>query len=348
MGAATLTIDLDAITANWRALDALSLPNVETSAVVKANAYGLGMEKVAPALANAGAKTFFVAIAEEGAQLRKILGPDHKIFIFGGYGFGDYDFFDQSDLIPLLNSLDQVKRFMNDLPGRPAGVQFDSGMNRLGMEPSDLPTLALDLPKLNPELVISHLACADQSTHPMNATQLAAFTTMTAGMFSTPKSLAATGGITMGAPYHFEITRPGIGLYGGEPFKGAKPVVTLSAPVIQTRTVLPGEIVGYAGAYVAKSITNIATISCGYADGLIRSMGGKAQVFSSDTACPVVGRVSMDLITVDVTHLEDEPTTLDIFCEHQTIDQLADAADTIGYEILTSLGARYERVYTGG
>ncbi len=337
---ATLTIDLEAIAANWRALDAMT--DCETGAVVKANAYGLGVAHVAPALWEAGARTFFVALAEEGVELRRVLGPEARIFVFSGHMLGDRVMISTCDLIPLLNSLDQIARFRERLPGRKYGLQLDTGMNRLGLEIAEL----AEAGELKPELVISHLACADDPEHPQNAAQLAAFDV--AKQFNARRSLAATGGVLLGNQYHLDITRPGIGLYGGLPFADAQPVVTLSLPVIQEREVAIGESVGYGATWVAERPSFIATVSAGYADGLIRAMGNKAMLYAGDVACPVVGRVSMDLITVDVTDLRETPDELDILNAYQTVDTLAEAAGTIGYEILTSLGARYERRYIGG
>ncbi len=348
MARARLTIDLDAIAANWRALDARSGPDVETAAVVKADAYGLGVARVAPALAAAGARSFFVAIAEEGATLRDLLGPGPAIYVFSGMMPGDEPLFAAHDLVPCLNSPAQVANFLRELPDRPFALQLDSGMNRLGLEPADLSAVAAVLDGVAPVLVISHLACADEPGHAQNAGQLRAFRTMLGGLPETPASLAATGGILLGPDYHFAMTRPGIGLYGGLPFAGARPVVRLSLPVIQVREVAPGETVGYGAAWVAAGRRRIATVSAGYADGLIRRIGaGRPALFAGDVPCPLVGRVSMDLITVDVTGLAEVPARLDILNPHQGIDALADAAGTIGYEILTALGDRYERVYTG-
>ncbi|MFQ5622384.1 MAG: alanine racemase [Paracoccaceae bacterium] len=347
MTRATLTIDLAAIAANWRALDALTGPGTETAAVVKADAYGLGLDRVAPALAAAGVKTFFVALAEEGVTLRGILGPEPDIHVFSGYMRGDAEAYETQGLSPLLNSAEQAGRFLKDLRGRPCGLQLDTGMNRLGMEAAELASILMQIPELAPDLVISHLACADEPVHPLNLAQLTAFNAMTAMLPGIPRSLAATGGVLLGPLYHFNLTRPGIGLYGGLPFANARPVVRLDVPVIQARDVLPGETVGYGATWAAAGPSKIATIAAGYADGLIRAMGPDAKAWAGDTACPVVGRVSMDLMTVDVTGLPGAPPTLSLLNEHQTIDDLATAAGTIGYEILTSLGARYERHYKG-
>ncbi len=347
MSTARLTIDLDAIAANWCALDARSAATVETAATVKADAYGLGVGPVARALANAGARSFFVAVAEEGAALREALGPAPRIFVYGGHMSGDTDMIADLALIPLLNSIEQMTRHVEALPGRPFGIQLDSGMNRLGMEPEEWAAIRHMVLTQHPQLVISHLACADEPGHPMNAQQLGQFREMTAEA-GVPLSLAATGGILMGAEYHFDMTRPGIGLYGALPFEDAAPVVTLSVPVIQVRDLGEGEPVGYGNSWIAEAPTRIATVAAGYADGLFRALSNKAVLFADGEPCPVVGRVSMDLITVDITHLSRTPRTLELISPEQSPDDLAETAGTIGYEVLTALGARYQRRYRGG
>lgn len=345
MASGNLTIDLDALAANWRALDAMT--DCETAAVVKADGYGLDAGRVARALAKAGARRFFVAVAEEGAAVRQALGPGPEICVFGGHMRGDTDMIHDLHLVPVLNSLNQLTRHFESLPNVPFGIQLDTGMNRLGMEgPEWAAVRDIVLPQ-NPVLVMSHLACADEPDHDMNARQLAAFRDMTDGI-NAPRSLAATGGILLGPDYHFDLTRPGIGLYGGLPFADARPVVHLSLPVIQTRDLAGGETVGYGNAWRAEKPAKIATVSGGYADGLIRAMSGKATFWHDDTPCPLAGRVSMDLITVDISHLNEIPTHLDLITPQQTVDDLAEMAGTIGYEILTSLGPRYARRYAGG
>lgn len=345
MAVATLTIDLNAIADNWRALDAKSAAKVETAAVVKADGYGLDAGRVSKALHQAGVRTFFVAVAEEGIAVRKAVGQDAVIYVFSGCCDGDAPILKAHNLIPLLNSPEQVNTY---LPGSaPFGIQLDSGMNRLGMEPAAFAALKDRIVKATPSLIMSHLACADEPDHPQNAAQLAAFHAMTDGL-TTRKSLSATGGTLLGADYHFDLNRPGVGLYGGAPFTQAKAAVRLSIPVIQTRAVAVGETVGYGAKWQAKRPSKTATIASGYADGLIRAMGnGTVHLYAGDTPCPLIGRVSMDLITVDVTDLDSVPDSLDLLNPLQTIDHLADAAGTIGYEILTSLGARYNRVYKG-
>jgi alanine racemase len=344
MATGTLTIDLDAIAANWRALDRLSGPGVQTAAVVKADAYGLGVTRVARALAGAGARRFFVAAAEEGAVVRQALGPGPQIAVLSGHMPGDTEMIHDLDLTPMLNSLDQITRHLESLPGHPFGVQLDTGMNRLGVEMLEWQAVAPILVDAGPELLMSHLACADDPDHPLNEAQLKAFHAMTDGT-GLPRSLAATGGIQLGPRYHFDLTRPGVGLYGGRPYDAAIPVVTLSLPVIQTREVSPGESVGYGCAWVAERPSIIATVAAGYADGLPRTLSNRAQLWDGDTACPLVGRVSMDMITVDITDLAELPKSLDILGPNQPVDVLADIAGTIGYELLTALGARYTRRY---
>ena len=339
-----LTINLGALAENWRALNRLS--GGRAAAVVKADAYGLGVARAARALAGAGARTFFVAQAEEGGALREALGPGPEICVFAGHMAGDADMIRDLDLVPMLNSLDQLTRHVEALPGHPFGVQLDTGMNRLGMEPAEWAAVRDIALSEGPRLVMSHLACADDPDHPMNPRQLAAFREMTDGI-DARRSLAATGGTLLGADYHFDMTRPGVGLYGGLPFAEARAVVHLSLPVIQTRDLGPGETVGYGNAWSAPGPTRVATVSAGYADGLIRAMGGRARLWHGDTPCPLVGRVSMDLLTVDVTHLPEDPTSLDFLSDTQTVDDLAEAAGTIGYEILTSLGHRYGRRFVG-
>ncbi|MEX5597023.1 alanine racemase [Pseudophaeobacter sp. C1-32P7] len=345
MSTARLTINLDALVTNWRNLNTKT--NCETAAVVKANGYGLDSGRVATALAKAGARNFFVAIAEEGVALRRALGPGPGISVFSGHMEGDAKLLRDFQLTPMLNSLDQMLRHFEALPGHPFGVQLDSGMNRLGMEPGEWGAVRDIALGQNPVLLMSHLACADEPNHPMNPQQLKAFQEMTDGI-EVPRSLSATGGMLLGRDYHFDLCRPGIGLYGGRPFGDALPVVQLDLPVIQIRDLMPGETVGYGNTWTAPRQCRIATVAAGYADGLLRRMtDGDIKAYAGATPCPVVGRISMDLITIDVTDLSEDPAVLTLLNEQQTVDTLADAAGTIGYEILTSLGARYARTYRG-
>ncbi len=341
--AARLTIDLGAIVRNWQALDALSRPDCETAAVVKANGYGCGAGKVGQALARAGTQTFFVAVPDEGAELRAAIGSEPAIYILGGYGRDQQAVYAAQDLRPVLNSADQARAWFSDCPGAPSAVQIDTGMNRLGMEADEFAGLGA-LPT-SVDLIMSHMGNADAPEHPINAQQLAAFRTMTEGAIAR-KSLSATAGLLLGEDYHFAMTRMGIGLYGGWPFLDAEPVVQIEAPVIQTRTVEIGETVGYGATWVADRRSTVATISAGYADGLIRYLSHGATAFLNGHPVPFAGRVSMDLITLDVSDRPCEPGDMvELIGPNQTIDDVARAAGTIGHEILTSLGTRYGRRY---
>ena len=342
MSTATLTIDLMSIRANWRALSALSAG--VTGAVVKANGYGLDAARVSRALAQEGARHFFVAVAEEGAVVRRALGPGPKIYVFSGHMENDTPLIRDHQLTPMINSVDQLLRHVDALPNVEFGVQLDSGMNRLGLEPAEWQAVRDLVLRLRPEILMSHLACADDPQHTMNGQQLREFRDMTDGL-NVPRSLAATGGILLGNSYHFELTRPGMGLYGGAPFETAQSVVSLEVPVIQVRDVDTGETVGYSNTWTAPTPRKIATVSAGYADGIMRNLGPNLSLYSERVACPVVGRISMDLIGVDITLLADTPSSLQLLNSLQSIDDLATAADTIGYEILTSLGSRYQRRY---
>lgn len=345
MSTGQLTIDLDAIVANWRALDAKTAG--ETAAVVKADAYGLGMARVARALARAGVRTFCVAVAEEGASLREALGPGPAIHVFSGHMAGDADMIRDMDLMPMINSVDQLIRHLEAAPLARFGIQLDTGMNRLGMEPTEWAAVREMALAAHPLLIMSHLACADEPDHPMNTRQRDVFIEMTEGL-GVPRSLAATGGILLGSDYHFDLCRPGVGLYGGMPFAEATPVANLDLPVIQCRDLSEGETVGYGNTFTAQSPTRIATVSSGYADGIIRAMGPKTVLYADGIPCPVAGRISMDSICVNITEMSGEPRALRLLGPDQTVDDLAENAGTIGYEILTSLGARYARRYSGG
>ncbi len=346
MAQAELHIDLAALQANWRMLDKQSGAQVQTAATVKANGYGLGAGHVAHALARAGARRFFVAVAEEGVAVRAALGPDLPIHVYGGHMEGDARLISEARLSPMLNSAEQLTRHFETLPRHPFGIQLDTGMNRLGMEPAEWGAVAEIALSQRPDLIMSHLACADEPDHPMNAAQLQMFHSLTDGV-SVPRSISATGGILLGPEYHFDITRPGIGLYGGAPFHDARPVVRLSLPIIQVREVEAGETVGYGNTFTAENDMRVATVAAGYADGIHRALSGKLTLWAGHVPCPLVGRVSMDLLTIDVTDAPEDIASLDLLGREQTVDDLAGIIDTIGYEILTGLGYRYARHYHG-
>ncbi|MDA9673556.1 alanine racemase [Paracoccaceae bacterium] len=344
MATATATINLNAIRQNWQKLRSIS--SNDAAAVVKANAYGLGLAQVTKALYAEGARIFFVATVEEGAELRSILGKKPDIYVFSGHMVGDTELIKNYNLIPLINSIEQLSRHSKLLREKKFGVQLDTGMNRLGMEPMEWESVKELALSLNPVLIMSHLACADDPNHKMNSKQLDIFLTLT-NKININKSLAATGGILLGPEYHFDLTRPGIGIYGCAPMQDCLPVLKIDIPVIQIRNIESGETVGYGNTWTSPCKKKIATISAGYADGLFRAIGKKAKLYFEEISCPIVGRISMDLIGVDITSLKVDPVRLELINSQQTVDNIAEGAETIGYEFLTSLGNRYSRNYTG-
>lgn len=330
----TLTVSLKAICRNYRALDAMTGAHVKTSAVVKADAYGCGAAKVSQALYAEGARTFYVAYLQEAIDLRKALPPQAEILYFNGTDAREAA---HHNVTPVINT----PRQMEDVQaGQAIAVQMDSGMTRVGFDA--FPQIPTDVTCTR---VLSHLACADTPSHPQNAQQRETFVAQTKGL-DIPRSLAATGGILLGEAYHFDESRPGIGLYGCAPYMMAEPVVTLTAPVLQTRFVQKGTPVGYGASWIAPRDTIVATLPLGYADGIVRSSGNQAFVWAQGKHLPVIGRVSMDLITVDVTSANlYEGDQVEIFGPHIAVDDWAEQAGTIGYEFLTALGTRYQREY---
>lgn len=352
-GRARLTIDLDAIVANWRAFDRAGAGAV-CAAVVKADAYGLGAGPVTRALAGAGCANFFVAHLEEAITVRKALGPGQRIFVLNGALAHEEDDLLAGELIPVLNDPDQIRRWAMLGEGAPAAIHLDTGMNRLGVAPEDWDAAAEAAESINLALVMSHLACASEPQNPMNARQRSAFARAAAGFPPAPLSLAASAGALLGTEFAFDMIRPGIGLYGGSPFDDAttdlRPVVTLEAPILQVRDAGPGDTVGYGASWQADRARRIATIAWGYADGYLRSASSRGFAMLAGQACPVVGRVSMDLVTLDVTAAGPaaQPGALvELLGPSAPLDAQAQAAQTIPYELLTRLGARAVRRWVG-
>jgi alanine racemase len=348
-GRARLTIDLDALCENWRAFRHAA-SGTETAAVVKADGYGLGAARVASALKAAGCETFFVAHVEEGLALRKAIGPGPRVFVLNGVLAHEEDEILAGELIPVLNDLDQMRRWALLGEGAPAALHLDSGMNRLGLSEEDIDEAKDAAEALNLALIMSHLACASDPKSEMNTRQRDRFVQMAAQLPSAPLSLAASAGTLLGHEFHFDLVRPGIGLYGGSPFDDAttdlKPVVTLEAPILQVRDVAAGDSVGYGAAWTAQRKRRLATLAYGYADGFLRSATNRGFGVLDGHACPVVGRVSMDLIVLDVTAAgaAAEPGALvELLGPNAPLDAQAAAAQTIPYELLTNLGPRAAR-----
>lgn len=343
----TLKISLSAIADNYRLLNKTG---GKSAAVVKANAYGLGVEKVAPAIAKAGCSDFFVANLDEAIELRGIL-PKSAIYVFHGIHKGQEKIFREYKLIPVLNSMEQVKLCT---AGKLSGVlHFDTGMNRLGMSQKDAEYIAENV-RLDIKYIMSHLACADVKGDPKNKEQLAAIKKISQLFPKIPVSFANSSGIFLGNGYHFDMVRPGSALYGVNPKPWTKnpmkPVVLLSGKILQIREIDTAQTVGYGASCKLPAGSKIAVLPVGYADGYLRSLGNKAFCAIGGKKVPLVGRVSMDLITIDVSKIKDikAGSEVELIGNNMPVDDVAEKAGTIGYEILTSLGSRYKRVYQDG
>ncbi|HYD29996.1 MAG TPA: alanine racemase [Azospirillaceae bacterium] len=357
---AILTVDLDAVVANWRLIRDRVAPAV-ASAVVKADAYGLGMVPVVRALAAAGCTRFFVAQLQEAIALRAVV-PDADIMNLGGLLPGTGADHLDSRVTPVLNGLGEIERWRAHGPShgqaRAAVIHIDTGMNRLGLGPDELDRLAGGPERLAGVPVLAwmtHLACGDEADNPMNPMQRGRFLAACERLPPAPRCLANSGGVFLGTDYHLDMVRPGCALYGVNPLPARsnpmRPTIRLDARVLQVRNVDSPMTVGYGAVHRVARKGRIATIALGYADGYMRALGGRGHVFVAGLPAPVVGRISMDLITVDVTDLPEgtvAPGTLvEVIGPNRTVDQVAAEAGTIGYEILTSLGGRYHRVHTG-
>ena len=354
---AILEIDLRAVTANWRRLKRELAPGTHMAAVIKADAYGLGAAEVGPALARAGCGLFFVASLDEGMALRKTLPKAHIAILDGVLPKSETELA-RRRLVPVLNDLGQVTRWSKAYPGKPAILHLDTGMERLGLSRGELDRLTADpalLARLNFAAIMSHLACADEPDHPKNPEQLAHFHAALARLPKAPASLASSSAIFLGPAYHFQIVRPGAALFGINPLPGKpnpmRAAVVLKARILQVRDVDAGETVGYGATHRMERSSRIATIAVGYADGWLRSASDRGSAAIAGRRVPLVGRISMDLLTLDVTGIEADRAKpgayVDLLDGSYGIDDAAAAARTIGYEMLTLLGRRYARVYRG-
>ncbi len=356
-----LTIDLDALRANYRALAERAAPAL-CSAAVKADAYGLGLAPVARALSAAGCRIFLVADLEEGARLREIL-PQAEIHVLTGPTAGTEADFAGLGLTPVLNDPAQIDlwaAFSRRRETPLAGVlHLDTGMNRLGLTPEDARALAAEPNRLEGVMltwVMSHLACSDEPDHEMNARQLALFNELRGSLPPAPASLANSGGIFLGSAYHLDMVRPGIALYGGNPLDhGDNPmaqVVHLQGRILQVRRVDSPMTVGYGATHGITGPGRLATVGVGYADGYLRALSNRGFGAIDGVKVPIVGRVSMDLITLDVSRIPAEQcapgTLVDLIGGAIPLDVAAAAAGSVSYELLTRLGPRLHRVYKGG
>jgi alanine racemase len=355
-----LEIDLAAIAANWRDLAGRMGGPQRCAAVVKADAYGLGAAEVGPALARAGCGLFFVATIEEGVRLRRAL-PQGEIAVLNGLAVAPPGEFARARLLPVLNDLGQIERWRRFARGRGAGamLHLDTGMNRLGLPRAETERLMAEpgrLDGLRIDAILSHLACADEPEHAMNEAQRREFAAALARLPPARASLAGSSGIFLGPDFQFDFARPGAALYGVNPCPRApnpmRQVVRLQGRILGVRDIDRAESVGYGAAHRMARAGRIATVAMGYADGWLRSSSHRGTVGIAGHRAPVVGRISMDLMTIDVTgidHAIAHPGALvDLLDEACGVDEVAAAAGTIGYEILTAIGRRALRVYHGG
>ena len=365
LAGAVLSIDLGALQANYRALSKKA-GKAACGAAVKGNAYGLGVEPISRALWEAGCRHFFVARPAEGEDLRRLL-PGATIYVLDGLFPGQAEYYALHGLCPALISLDEVREWaaFGRRYGRalPCAIHVDTGINRLGLTLADFGTLLADdflRAGLDITLLMSHLACADDPKHPLNVVQAKRFAALRKKLPGVPASLANSSGIFLGKDFTNDLCRPGIALYGGNPTPGKKnpmkAVATLEGTVLQVRDVKKGETVGYSATWKAPRDSRIAILGAGYKDGVPRHLSSKqkdgpAQVLVAGKRCPIVGRVSMDMMAIDVTALPASKVTrgtrAEILGPRLSIDEVASWAGTISYELLTRLGSRYARLYSG-
>jgi alanine racemase len=351
---AILEIDLGAIVANWRLL-AKKAASASCAAVVKANGYGLGAVAVSQALLAAGCKQLFVGTLDEGIALRQALGATPQIAVFNGPLPGSAAEFVAAGLVPVLNDPSQIEAWASlTTEKKPSPlIHVDTGLARLGLSPAELEACHERLQAIGAIGLISHLACADTPTHALNAAQRDRFAAARQRLPGLSASLAASSGIFLGADFHFDEVRPGAALYGVNPLPGKpnpmRPVVRLAAKIIQIRKIDSGESVGYGAAHVMDGPGLLATASIGYADGWPRSLSHRGRGWIARKRVPLLGRMSMDLATFDVTAVAPSElypgNLIELIGAHYGVDEAAADAGTIGYEILTSLGARYHRIY---
>jgi alanine racemase len=361
--AGRLTIDLDALAANWRVLAARVAGGAHaTAGLVKGDGYGTGLERAAMALAGAGCTTFFVALPGEGLRLRAAV-PSAIVYVLDGL-VGSTAVYAEADLRPVLGNWAEIEAWASFRRGggrTGAAIHVDTGMNRLGLSLHELLNLHANKPlvrDLAPDLLVSHLACADTPDNPMNQRQLALFREVRTRFPDIPASLANSAGIFLGPEYHFDLVRPGIALYGGAAVQGVvnpmRPVATLEARVLTVRDVDEGETIGYGATHRFRQSARVAVLGIGYADGYHRQAGGGAERSGASAwirgqRAPLVGRVSMDLMAIDVTAIPGvmQGDWAELFGRHVPVDEVARHAGTIGYELLTGLGQRLERRYLG-
>jgi alanine racemase len=354
-----LTIDLEAIRANYKVLDKKVGNGVECASVVKSNAYGLGIEQVMTALSSVGCRNFFVATLDEALQIRKFSLTDN-IYVLNGVRQGQEMEFLQHNLVPVLNDGYQIevwREFSRRKESKlPVTLHIDTGMSRFGISVDDARELYENreyLKALNITLVMSHLACADEPDHEMNKLQFEKFSQCKEFIGTTKLSLCNSAGIFLGSEYHFDMVRPGAYLYGLQVSPSIdpppQPVVKITSRILQVREIKENVTVGYGATRQVKKGSVLATVALGYGDGISRALSNHGYVYILDTKCPIVGRVSMDSLVVEITDIPLQEvsigTEVEIIGENISMDDIAKQAGTIGYEVLTSLDGRYKKQY---
>ena len=357
---AILEIDLKALSLNFKELKKKLNKNIECAATVKANAYGIGDKAVVKSLTKNGCKSFFVAHLSEAIRLREY-SKTIKVYCYHGINIKNYNEFLKFNVVPIANNLQQIL-MINSLNkknsfNKPIAIHFDTGMSRLGLDANETAWLINNKNKISSikiELIMSHLACADQPKNSMNEKQLKKFITIKKEFKKSKASLANSAGILLNKKYHFDLVRPGIALYGGNPFLNKKVklnnVVSLKAKIIQIRKIQKGDTVGYGATFKAKKDMLIGTIAIGYADGISRKFSNNMNVFFGNKPLKVLGRISMDLITIDMSPISEIKFTkktvyVDLVNKSNNINDISKNINTISYEILTSLGSRYKIKY---
>ena len=352
---ATLTVNLKVIVDNYKICHDLA-GGVDCAAMVKADAYGMGIEQVAPALYHkAGCRIFFVANLAEAINLRSFV-PKAIIYVLNGIFLGHEDYFIRHNIRPVLNDLEQIKLWANiTLDQRlPCAIHFDTGINRLGLTSAETKLFIKDSAlqsQLNISLIMSHLACSDDRSSPVNDRQLVDFTAITRHFPGIPASLANSGGILLGPDYHFDLVRPGLLMFGGNPCQEPmpdkiRPAFRITGKILQIRQLDAGQSVGYGNTWTADRLCHIATINIGYADGYLQVFNNCGQAFAKGTMLPIVGRVSMDMIAVDVTGIEIQTgSDVELLGEHITLEMASEVSTLSQYEILTGVRERYQRIY---
>ena len=354
MTPAILDVDLEALAANYRTVLAVASP-ARVAAVLKANAYGLGIGPVARRLDREGCEEFFISSLAEGLELRAIL-PRSRIYVLEGAA-GEIGACREADLIPVLNTSEEVEEWVREAPESPAALQVDTGMTRVGLDPEDVDRLAQAgcWKRCHLLLVLTHLACADEPSHPLNARQIERFAQVRRHFDGVPTSIGNSAGIWLGPAYRGDVVRPGLALYGGRPqLEGPSPVtpvVRFTARILQVRKLREDRSVGYGATAQLPAGAIIATIGAGYADGLPRALGNRGFAYLNGQSVPIVGRVSMDLITLDVSQLGENGCAVgdeaELIGHHIRLEEVATAAESVSYEILTQLSTRLPRRYSG-